>query len=574
MTTRTPPRSAPLGWLALGCSLTLAGCGSQSQRPLAAVGTSNIAQSLKTRTQSANGAALPDRPLGQGAQFQCSDDGRMPRARVRRLSHREIVNSLNAVIGASALSMTDLSADARIANFDNNANINKVTSQLLPAYRDLAKKVADAVVVSGSKHFSCNPTVALSGTCMDGFLNQFVRTLFRGVLSPQRKQEIADLYATFRPLAGNDADAAKALVQYLVLAPEFLYRTELGSGAAGASRMTPHEIASYLSFALTESTPDATLLAAADAGQLSTEAQLRTQVTRLVQAPQAKSTLVGMVESIFQVHKYETMNKEAKSFPMFNESLRTAFKSEIRSVIGDVVWDGKKGLPALLTADFTYANPDLANLYGVSQSENAFKRVSLPSERRGVLSLAGHLSLMAHEVQHSPIHRGAFILSSLQCRTLGSPPPGAADSKPPEAPNLVTFRQKVEAQTASPACAACHKAINPPGLAFEHFDALGRYRTQDNGQAIDASGSVNVSGAPAPFENAAQFASVLAGTPDVSACSARHAFRFIEGRAESLPLDECRVQKVYEATQAGGASLQEIFLRLLSDPQSYDRTKG
>jgi hypothetical protein len=198
-----------------------------------------------------------------------------------------------------------------------------------------------------------------------------------------------------------------------------------------------------------------------------------------------------------------------------------------------------------MTAPFTYANKTTAALYGVAGTfDDTLKRVDLPpTQRAGLLTQLGFLASNAYSNQSSPIHRGVFVVRRVLCGTIPDPPPNV-----PQLPALgpaQTTRQAVDMHTAGSGCAGCHhEIINPVGFGFENYDAVGKFRTTENGQGIDATGSLATTaaaaGGQARFSNAIEEAALIAASPEAQACYAKTWVRYAFGRVES-PGDSCAV---------------------------------
>ena len=158
--------------------------------------------------------------------------------------------------------------------------------------------------------------------------------------------------------------------------------------------------------------------------------------------------------------------------------------------------------------------------------------MELPEEQRaGILTLPSVLALGAYAVHPAPILRGKRILERLACQDLGTPVAGAEASQPPDSEDAeATNRVRTENATEAPVCAACHQTLNPPGFAFENYDAMGRWRTEDNGLPVDASGTVTFAGGEAiSFENGVDFAHKLASSPRVHDCYVLRWTRYATG---------------------------------------------
>lgn len=234
-----------------------------------------------------------------------------------------------------------------------------------------------------------------------------------------------------------------------------------------------------------------------------------------------------------------------------------------------VVRQGDGTLKTLLTSNLAFPQGGLFSIYGVSQPTGyqVGAPVMLPSgERAGLLTQAAFLSRNAHRDQSSPVHRGIVVRENLLCQPI-PPPPANVNNAPPKASAATSTRERFEQHSADPNCRGCHQLMDPIGVAFEHYDAVGQYRTSDGLGAVDAKGQVVLgSGALAgEFNGALELASKLADAPEVSECVTKQWFRFSLGRVESTD-DACSVQAIRDSFRAAGGNVRTLLAQIaLSD---------
>ncbi|MGB1017146.1 MAG: DUF1588 domain-containing protein, partial [Nannocystaceae bacterium] len=234
-----------------------------------------------------------------------------------------------------------------------------------------------------------------------------------------------------------------------------------------------------------------------------------------------------------------------------------------------VTFDEGGGLRALLTASYLWTDPELATLYGVVAQETATDeptRVELdPTQRAGILTQLSVLAGHATASESSPIRRGKLVREQLLCEPLNPPPPTADISLPAPDPDATT-RERFAQHTADPTCAGCHTQIDPIGFGLENYDALGRYRSEENGFAIDASGEVVGSDIEGGFVGAIELAHQLAESEQVRRCVARQWYRYALGRAEDLEVDFDReTLEALDATWvAAELDLQALLVALVT----------
>jgi hypothetical protein len=214
----------------------------------------------------------------------------------------------------------------------------------------------------------------------------------------------------------------------------------------------------------------------------------------------------------------------------------------------------------------------LLKLYGATASSAADGTTALdPSQRAGLLTQAAFLSAHAHANQTSPVHRGLAVRKNLLCTDLPDPPANVNNNPPAPDPNATT-RQRFEQHRTDPSCAGCHQLLDPIGVGFENYDAIGAYRTQENGLAVDARGEVfGADATSGPFVGAIELAQRLSTSAQVRACVQKQWFRFALGRLEGAD-DACSLASVDRAFTAGDFNVKSLLLALVtSDAFRYRR---
>jgi hypothetical protein len=222
-------------------------------------------------------------------------------------------------------------------------------------------------------------------------------------------------------------------------------------------------------------------------------------------------------------------------YEVFDERLLASMRAEARRFTMAVSLDEGAGIRRLLTAEFGFVDASLNRVYGFAGDfGDELVRVDYDADvpRSGLLTqvafLSGHAS---SSTQTSPILRGRFVLERLLCHSVPEPPPNSASTEPPEADEpIVTTRDFFTWKTSMPECATCHLIVNPPGFAFENFDAIGSFRSEEKGAPVDASGTAVVPEAFS-FEDAKDFLAQLAEFPDIRTCYAKNWLEFARGRA-------------------------------------------
>jgi hypothetical protein len=246
---------------------------------------------------------------------------------------------------------------------------------------------------------------------------------------------------------------------------------------------------------------------------------------------------------LLSMREFDNIAKDVRQFPAFGEGVGSDVRLEALSFVNDVVFEQELGLYELLTAPYTFANSRIGQLYGLDMpspatgGSDAFIRVELePTERAGLLTQIGFLAANGEGEIPNIIMRGVHIADKVLCVDLPAPPNNVPPLPPIEPSG--TNRQRVEDLTKEAACAGCHTAlINPPGFAFENLDGVGRYRTEENGLPIDATGSYKLDGELVTFDGAVEFTTAIAGSKQAHDCYARHWVEYLYGRDVDMKTD-------------------------------------
>jgi hypothetical protein len=488
-------------------------------------------------------ADLPRPPVGSFAGPIVSSPSKS--TRFMRLNHPQWENSVKDALKLAqplGLSKAFVSEPLR-STFDTNGSVLSVSADTFRDYQNAAESLArtlahDATIVG---RFA-------PGKSATELIDNLGKRAFRRPLTAQEASTCKALFDKGPSLIGSGdafADGAELVASYLFQSPHFLYREELSDQAVdGKIKLNDYELASKLAYALTESMPDDTLMAAADAGQLGSRDKVVSEVKRLLATPAATSALLGFHDQLLVMREFETISKR-DTFPGFGEGVGEDLKQEAKSFIQDVVFKQDRGFQTLMSAPYTFANARVRGLYGLDAAGAGadFTRVELdPTQRAGLLTQIGFLASNGEQDTPNIIIRGVHIARKVLCSPL-PPPPNNVPPLPAIAPNS-TNRQRVEEATKNSPCSACHTTIiNPLGIAFEHLDGVGRYRTQDNGQPVDAAVIYNLDDQPTPINGAVELVKAIAGSEQAHACYAQHWAEYLYGRVVSRDSDNQLVQQ-------------------------------
>jgi hypothetical protein len=267
---------------------------------------------------------------------------------------------------------------------------------------------------------------------------------------------------------------------------------------------------------------------------------------------------------LLQVNGHVTdLNEITKSSALFTDAVRQALPTEFTQFLSSVYATGDGTLNTLFTAPYTFANQALAPIYGVTVTGNGFARVDLnPSQRAGILTQTAFLAANADPGADNPVRRGLAVYINVLCGQVDAPPPVVPELQPASASTTTRQRFAVHAEQA---CAAgCHTKFDPPGFAFENYDAIGAFRTTEAGQQVDASGTFRTpGGTEISFQNGVELSKKLAASDEAKWCVDRQWFRYMLGRMDSSA-EQGSMEVAYRAGAAtAGYSLRDMLFAMV-----------
>jgi mono/diheme cytochrome c family protein len=348
------------------------------------------------------------------------------------------------------------------------------------------------------------------------FSRQFAERAFRRPVTDEAQRFFIERQFQQAP---DPETAVKRVVLLVLKSPRFLYR-DLGLRAPDS-----YDVAERLSFGLWDSLPDRELLKAAAAGELSARGQVIAQAERMVSDARARSKLREFFLHWLKVDPYPDVSKDPELFPWFDRAVASDLRTSLELFLEQVAWSERSDFRELLLSNSLFLNGRLAGIYGANLPPGApFQEVALEAERAGVLTHPYLMASLAYLSTTSPIHRGVLIARNFLGRMLRPPPQAFTPLQAELHPDLTT-RQRVALQTRPAACASCHGIINPLGFTLERFDAIGRFRTRENGMAVDASGSYqSAAGKTSRFTGARDVARFLAASDETHAAFVERLF--------------------------------------------------
>jgi hypothetical protein len=479
---------------------------------------------------------------------------------LRRLTRDEYDATVAELANDTTKPGREFPPEARALGFFNIADAQTITSLHAESYKTGAEGVAERATANVQALLGCSES---DGACVDGFIQRFGTRAYRRPLAADEAARLRQVYVWGQQNT-TAADGVRMVIEVLLQSPDFLYRPELGAAVAapGVLHLSSYEMATRLSYLLRGSLPDQTLLDEAAADRLKTAEQVRAQAERLLGDTRARETFKSFHRQWLDLDRTSTLERDATVYSGYSDAIPDLLKRETEAFIDHVIFEDGGQLTTLLTAPYTFANATLSSFYGLTATAgDAFAKIAVnPAQRKGLLTQGSLLALHAQPLQTSPVHRGKFIRESFLCQFL-PPPPANLVITPPELDPSLTTRERFAQHSADESCAGCHQQMDPLGLGFEHFDAVGRWRDVENGLPIDATGNVVLTDVDGDFDGAAALADKLAQSQQVADCMMKEWARFTLGRSETLE-DSCSLERTKEKFTAANRDIKQLVLAL------------
>jgi hypothetical protein len=507
---------------------------------------------------------------------------------IRRLTSEQYGNTLIRVFGTGVPSSAAL-RDATTLGYNIDADDSLVEGVDAQSLMNLAEMVGDWATTTGNvlNRFSNGCEDRNDNNCRQSFVKALGEKISREPLDQGRVDRFASLFTAKSDdgidLVTNWNEGAAMVVTAMVQSPYLLYRRELGTAMQnGKFQLTSYEVASELSYLLTNDAPDDALFAAAKAGQLTSSEQIQAQADRLLATDQAKSVLKGFVRSWLDVNRLTGKVKSGDGSDALTPELRADMLKETEALFVDIFENGGS-ISDVFNAPYTFLNKRLSDFYGIqgSTSDN-FERVDISDGRRvpGILGQGSYLAAHALADNSSPVQRAFVVRERLLCNDLPEVPTDLDTNLKPQNPNA-TSRQRYAAHSENPVCYACHQLMDPIGFTFENWDSLGRFRENEANQPVDPSGALPLmnesgpTGVSYPLADVNDLADYLSVSESSRACLANNLAYYAYGVANTnkwSPAEKvCTDHFVRQVARSSGNTLRSVLTGILTAPHFTTR---
>jgi hypothetical protein len=399
-------------------------------------------------------------------------------------------------------------------------------------------------------------------------LKRFAERAWRRPVPAAEMEQYVKLIAAEQEAGESFKSAYRAALASMLLSRSF-FNIEEGSPNEKRAKVNDFELASRLSFFLWSSMPDEPLFDAARSGKLHRPDMLEQQVDRMLADPKITRFLESFPVQWLQLHRVGMFQPDPKLYPEYDPWLEESMVLETTAYFAEL-FNENLPLREAIDSDWTMLNSRLAIHYGLTGPHpRGVTRVTLGPEtgRGGLLTHASILSLTSDGTRHRPVHRGAWVSEAILAHTPPPPPPNVDPLEPVVGDKpKTTIRTQLEAHATDPNCVSCHSKIDPLGLAFENFDAIGRWRTTERVQGgvgddplVDASGKLPDG---RTFANPAEFKKLLAGDERLAKAFLEQLATYALRRVMTVD-DMEAIQSIAKATRDEGSGVKTLIRKLI-----------
>ena len=420
---------------------------------------------------------------------------------IRRLTKTEYGNTLHVLFGVDPKI-----ADGLPDEVSGEGYLNSLSPLQLERYLAIAEEVLNQVSASDDSPpttlqqqlFGEPPaSEADAQAAARKVAESLAKSAFRRPVSDAELEVLMDVFALGRQNELSYSEALRLMLKAVLVSPQFLFITpaEKYDVEEEIVPLDDYQLASRLSYLLWATMPDDELMTLADAGKLHEPQMLKAQVKRMLEDPRSRALFDGFGAQWLGLGNLKNKMFDSAKFPQMTDAMRSAMYDEVRLFFESIVRENDS-IATFIDSDYTFLNEDLATIYGLGQSVTGseMRKVELANRNRGgVLGMPGVLAATSFPNRTSPVVRGVWVLEQVLGDHVPSAPPDvpALEKQDQQSVADLTLRERTELHRTDPVCANCHQLLDPIGFGLENFDAIGRWRDEDeNGETIDSSGEL------------------------------------------------------------------------------------
>ncbi len=475
---------------------------------------------------------------------------------LQRLTHSQYNHTVRDLLGDQSQPANQFPKEDFIRGFQNQSEGQGISPLQAEAYSAAAERLARLAFRSGDTRglLPTQPQSAGDETAARAFIKSFGLRAFRRPLSAAEEVKYLRLLEQGATLIGQEQSeqdrflsGAGVVVEAMLQSPNFLYRlpmqlTHSANGASDQQAAQSYALASRLAYVLWDTMPDEVLFLAAERGELVSAAQVESQIRRMLLDPRADQGLHEFLSQWLRFDRVLTATRDRRRYREFNSEIAAAMVEETTRLFDHLVKHDQNFME-FFTANYTFINAPLAQLYGLPEPAGEFDRVEYPPEsgRSGILGHGTFLVSTSKPSETSPTARGLYIRNQLMAQEIAPPPPGVNSVLPEIAEDKpLTNRQRLEVHLNSEACASCHRLIDPIGYAFEQYDAIGVFhervqftfgtREKPVTKELDVDTSAYIQGMPdSQFSRPGELGKLLAASETCQRCVVKQFFSLCHG---------------------------------------------
>jgi hypothetical protein len=488
----------------------------------------------------------------------------------QRLNNIEYNNTVHDLLGTKLTPASTFVAE-EASGFDNVASALGMTGSQYESYFGAAETLSADVFAQPklrSAVFPCTPTDGDGGSCLHDSLSQFLLRAFRRPPLDSELTGLQKVYDSLRAGGVSVDDALAGVLTTTLASPQFLYRFGSGQGVDDYAGSKGYALAARLSYFLWSSMPDAQLFELAADGSLDDDETLRAQVTRMLADKRASALLDNFAGQWLGIRELATHKVLADNYPLWNDQLRASMGAEAKAYFSEFLFKDAP-LADFFSSNVHYLDGTLGKHYGVADVQGTdLVRIDRDlGQRTGFFGLGAFLTVSSFAQRTSPTLRAKWILEELLCSPPAPPPPGVkANLEDSDSANAAAsidnVRERLELHRSNPACAGCHAAMDPIGLALESFDGIGASRDKyPNGDAVDTNGELPTG---EKFNGPVELSDVIAGDPRFAHCATQK--MLVYGLSRAVALKDPLVDQIEQSFLGSGGTLRALVTTIvLSD---------
>jgi hypothetical protein len=493
---------------------------------------------------------------------------------LRRLSEQEYRSSIADIFGKDILVQGVFEPGIRVGGLEAASTaVLSITPVGFDSYSKMADGVSQQVTSQKNRvrFVPCTPKAATAPdeTCATQFFDKYGLLLFRRPLTGEELKTRVKLADAMTKSTGDFYAGLRYGLATLLQSSEFLFRKEVAVPASGKDyTLEPYSRATRLSYFLWDTTPDAELLHEAETGGLSTQAGLDKEVDRLMASPRLEAGMRAFFADMLELDNFSTVSKDTLIYPKWSGAMAASAREEtLRSTL-ELALHQNGDMRDLMTTRNTYINRNLAAIYGVPFSfDGEWTAYEFPAEsgRSGVLTQVSMLAMFSHPGRSSPTKRGVALMEIFLCEPTPTPPNNVDFSVVNNTNGpLKTVRERLLAHASNSVCASCHTHSDPIGLTLEGFNTIGGARSEENGQTIDLSATLQGKS----FSGAQGLGRYLHDNPKYPACIARKLYSYAKG-LNSEDVDPSAFKVAYKAFADSGYRLRNLLKAMIDSPEFF-----